>query len=158
MTDTNWPNPERPGVPMFPERDGLHVLKWGNSPILIWDKAPHPQAAMEIWEWDSKTQKWGIILAKNMVREGYSYISPILTPTQISEMLAGERERISDQMQNILTLAISRFELNTILETLEGLRPKNDRSDWTEYAQIRSDLVDEAQALFQEIRNLGAAP
>ncbi|MCG4258164.1 hypothetical protein [Acetobacter senegalensis] len=132
---TNWPNPERPGVPMFPDRDGLHVLKWGNSPILIWDKDPHPQAAMEIWEWDSKTQKWGIILAKNMVREGYSYISPILTPTQISEMLAAEREQCA--------------------VAIEKEKPTEDDACRSQYLNTKFHTISRGAA---EIRNLGAAP
>lgn len=93
MTDANWPNPERPGVPMFPERDGVHVIKWGNSPALKWDNNPASTCGFEIWEWDRAAQKWNGIEPKGMINEGYSYISPLLTPTQISDMLAGERER-----------------------------------------------------------------
>lgn len=88
MTPTNWPNPERPGVPMFPERDGTHVfyrIDNGEERIADWHNAKKEYANAPYW---SRTPA-------DMARY-YKYghcISVKLTPTQIAEMLAGERER-----------------------------------------------------------------
>lgn len=152
---TNWPNPERPGEPMSPDRDGKHVI----------DVDPDGQKTELVYYWKAKHQVWVEYdyQGADDALEGYDligwvYVGPVLTPTQINEMLVAERFRISGQTQNMLTLAMSRFGLDTINSILEEMRPKNDRSDWTEYAHTKSDFVDEAKKRFREIRNLGAAP
>lgn len=84
-TPTNWPNPERPGVPMFPERDGWHMTthSGATSPtVSFWC------ASEGVWK-NGASSYPPDYLAHPMRR----YIGPVLTPTQISEMLAGERER-----------------------------------------------------------------
>lgn len=80
MTPTNWPNPERPGEPMFPEKRGWHMMD------------------RDVWEWCPTRQAWNdtvlhpsFVKAKDMAWRKYH--GPCLTPTQISDMLAGERER-----------------------------------------------------------------
>lgn len=82
---TNWPNPERPGYPMFPERDGLHFLSKEEIPVAAF--------------WMKNISAWGIegedgfLSPENAKDEGFSYKSTALTPTQLTELLAGERER-----------------------------------------------------------------
>lgn len=51
---TNWPNPEQPGVPMFPERDGWHWLSNGpnDAPFPAeWSHEDYCDAETE-WFWD----------------------------------------------------------------------------------------------------------
>ncbi|ANA14196.1 hypothetical protein [Acetobacter oryzifermentans] len=51
---TNWPDPNRPGVPMFPERDGWHWLSNGpnDSPFPAeWTHEDYCDAETE-WFWD----------------------------------------------------------------------------------------------------------
>lgn len=51
---TNWPNPERPGVPMFPERDGWHWLsnRPNDAPFPAeWSHEDYCDAETE-WFWD----------------------------------------------------------------------------------------------------------
>lgn len=77
---TNWPNPERPGVPLFPERSGRHYV---GTHLLFWY---------------SDIQQWVTVSPIRACKEpeafaGDEYHGPVLTPTQIAEMLAGERER-----------------------------------------------------------------
>ena len=51
---TNWPNPERPGVPMFPERDGWHWLsnRPNDAPFPAeWSHEDYSDAETE-WFWD----------------------------------------------------------------------------------------------------------
>lgn len=81
-TPTNWPNPERPGVPMFPERDGFHIIG-----RLAWKW----HAASELWDGVANPDEFGT----------FYYVGPCLTPTQISEMLAGEREKCAQEALHI---------------------------------------------------------
>ncbi|ANA12886.1 hypothetical protein [Acetobacter oryzifermentans] len=88
MTDiTNWPDPNSPGVPMFPERDGWHVMEGrvaGQTALTHWNGR----------EWGGGEQ----VRALNTSPEWYRYVGPVLTPTQINEMLAAERERIKSMV------------------------------------------------------------
>ncbi|MCC6105936.1 hypothetical protein [Acetobacter sp.] len=93
---TNWPNPERPGVPLFPERDGWHMVNCA------------PPTRHTIFRfWFSREKMWHIVGRKNLFHNPYSgsfgfppdmfadnrYIGPVLSPAQIAEMLVAERER-----------------------------------------------------------------
>ena len=82
MGNTNWPDPNRPGVPLFPEQEGWHVMEGRSA----------GQTALTHWngrEWGGGEQ----VRALNTSPEWYRYVGPVLTPTQINEMLAAERER-----------------------------------------------------------------
>lgn len=88
MTPTNWPNPERPGVPMFPERDGKHVI----------DVDPEGSGSDLVYYWIADHQIWveyeeeGPDDALNEYdTHGWSYVGPVLTPTQLTEMMEGDR-------------------------------------------------------------------
>ncbi|GBR60815.1 hypothetical protein AA18889_2481 [Acetobacter senegalensis DSM 18889] len=83
---TNWPNPERPGVPMFPERGGWHILVDGGQCACYW----HPGKS---WWWNENKRVYMTLddIAKQTCC--VEYIGPVLTPAQIAEMLAAERER-----------------------------------------------------------------
>ncbi|MCG4261329.1 hypothetical protein K6W36_12215 [Acetobacter senegalensis] len=82
---TNWPNPERPGMPMFPEMSGRHVV---GGKLLFWY---------------SDIQKWVTSSPISATKEpnyfvGCEYHGPVITPAQIAEMLAAERERIKNMV------------------------------------------------------------
>lgn len=80
---TNWPDPLRPGVPMFPERDGWHLLKVYGGAII------------EFWSADNQE-------FDNHYDPDYTiYECACLTPAQISEMLAAERERCAREAVRI---------------------------------------------------------
>ncbi|MCI1796405.1 MAG: hypothetical protein LKI57_09635 [Acetobacter lovaniensis] len=83
---TNWPNPERPGVPMFPERDGAHAIQ-----------VPDLEGSEIVYYWHQNGGGWteysyqdaeDFLTHEDM--KGWIYKGPILTPTQIAELLAGE--------------------------------------------------------------------
>lgn len=85
---TNWPNPERPGVPLFPEYVGEHILKEllsGKEVHALWNNEQSCWDVVALYEQTPKT-----------VSQYFHYIRckcVRLTPTQIAEMLAEERER-----------------------------------------------------------------
>ncbi|GBQ69347.1 hypothetical protein AA0474_1898 [Acetobacter lovaniensis NRIC 0474] len=120
---TNWPNPERPGVPMFPEQDGWHSLRTYSLGLFFWD------SANKYW-WDSQKRFYRTIpeILKDTV--GTKYIGPCLTPTQIDEVVAGERERCVQEALHI-----------------------GESWDGTELSPSNT-----ARHIAQAIRNLGAAP
>lgn len=90
---TNWPDPTRPGVPMFPERDGWHVL------------CTDPEGdGYSTYYWLTKHQVWveydhegpdDALEGYDLI--GWSYVGHVLTTTQINEMLAAERERCAQE-------------------------------------------------------------
>lgn len=81
MTNSNWPDPKRPGVPLFPEKTLRHALKKKDSGEII------------IRNWKSDGQHWDMIgYSAQWCSETYFYEGPVFTHTQISEMLAAERE------------------------------------------------------------------
>lgn len=86
----NWPDPERPDVPMFPERDGKHVINidaesTGLELVYYW-KAGH-----QVWVEYEHCSEDEALDGNDLM--GWSYVGPCLTPEQIAEMLAAERER-----------------------------------------------------------------
>jgi hypothetical protein len=71
MSDNNWPDPARPGVPLNPERDGAHhwLSYEGEEPGL--------------YEWDGKYWKMGGGHAPmDYVVDHFTYIAPVLTPAE----------------------------------------------------------------------------
>ena len=100
MTNTNWPDPTRPGVPMFPERDGWHAIGLTIKQVKWWD------ATNKYW-WDSE-RRYYLTLDEVAFRvPGYGYIGPVLNPAQINEMLAAERERICLMIERSLDASCS---------------------------------------------------
>ncbi|MCP1270205.1 hypothetical protein [Acetobacter cerevisiae] len=102
-TPANWPNPERPGYPMFPERDGWHNFVGHHVTCAEEDDTDSlelsPIYLYCCW-WDSEGQAWsGFDEAPWDLEEcadslaDMEYHSPAITPTQLTELLAGERER-----------------------------------------------------------------
>lgn len=132
-TPTNWPNPERPGYPMFPERDGWHALDTGQF-IHVW----HWYAKQKLWERKPNTD----IAHEPKHFSHFLYKGPVLTPAQIAEMLAGERERAAKKSQEIS-------------DKYYNEREKAYHQDAREYADERMCAAHECA---EAIRNLGAAP
>lgn len=128
MTPTNWPNPERPGYPMFPERDGWHAIGLTIKQVKWWD------AANKYW-WDSEKRYYLTLDEVAFCVPEYRYDGPILTPTQIAEMLAGERERC--------------------IAAIEREKPSEDDACRSQFLNGKFYALSRAVG---EIRNLRAAP
>ncbi len=92
MTHANgWPDKERPGYPMFPERGGYHWLSNNgkDEPFPIkWKKEEFSDAPDE-WSWD-----WGDDGYEDIEVTGrLHYHGPCLTPDELTALLRAERER-----------------------------------------------------------------
>ncbi len=80
MTNTTWPDPARPGVPLNPERDGWHWVK----------RIGQKQAHIERWigsHWWLGPSFGG---AKTNI-EKYEYLGPALTPAEVEARVAQAR-------------------------------------------------------------------
>lgn len=128
---TNWPDPARPGVPLFPERDGKHVIdvdpEGTHNELVYYWKAEH-----QVWveydyqDADDALEEYDLI--------GWVYVGPIITSAQIAEMLAGERQRA----------------LKAISELI--------KEEKQIYGEETPDILWAFRKAHREIRNLGAAP
>jgi hypothetical protein len=70
---SNWPDPEKPGVPLNPERDGWHwIVGWSDK--------------LFVAKWDSDQQDYVWFDGGNdpsgMVENGWTYAGPVLTPSE----------------------------------------------------------------------------
>jgi hypothetical protein len=85
MSDAaSWPDPERPGVPLNPERDGWH---WLGHPGTI---------CMRPFGWDARHQAWhdyGLNTPNALAHFGYYYICPCLTPSEVAAREAAAERR-----------------------------------------------------------------
>lgn len=128
LTDTNWPNPEQ---------SGYYWLKCRTE----------AQSELEIFYWNKGTEVFSDIGDVGCVDEGcfadhWEYHGPVKTPTQISEMLAGERERCAKAAQKVS---------DEYYEKRDAADNDDDRVYCDERMCAASECVD-------DIRNLGAAP
>jgi hypothetical protein len=80
MTNNNWPDPARSGVPLNPERDGWH---W------VADKDGIGKPWVEYW---NGRDSWAPISATpNFICWHWRYIAPVLTPAEVGARVAQAR-------------------------------------------------------------------
>jgi hypothetical protein len=113
MTDNNWPDPARPGVPMNPERDGWH---W------VADKDGIGKPWVEYW---NGRDSWAPVSATpNFICWHWRYIAPVLTPAEVEARVAQARrdalEEAARAMNPMLRSMISRVEAFNIIRALKG--------------------------------------
>ncbi|MEZ7136871.1 hypothetical protein [Komagataeibacter sp. SM21] len=136
---TNWPNLKQPGVPLFHERDGKHVIDVdpegaGNELVYYW-KAKH-----QVWvEYDYEGPDDAL---EGYDLTGWAYVGPFLTHAQIAELLAGERERCAKECDAIAIEAASTWKA----------------AAYDSYNRAGEAAEETAEICAQKIRNLGATP
>lgn len=80
MTDNNgWPDADKPGVPLEPERDGWHWLRtpYGEEAPYYWCAA----GKCERGRWPSR---WADVSENEWPPTDCAYLSPCLTPSEIA--------------------------------------------------------------------------
>jgi hypothetical protein len=103
MTDNSWPDPELPGVPLNPEKDGWHWV--GGEPIF----------------WQSDGEQWLVYDCYFQWKEcGHKeYLGPCLTPAEVFEFASSvamrERERCA-QIASIFGQGKAGIEASKIIE------------------------------------------
>ncbi len=83
--DNGWPDPQRPGVPLNPERDGWHWLAWDPA----W-----PEPAY----WDGE---WSQSDTSNLSVRTARYIGPLLTPTEVAAREAAAAEAMREAIKKL---------------------------------------------------------
>jgi hypothetical protein len=85
---SNWPDPEKPGVPANPARDDFHwIVGWSDK--------------LFVAEWDSDQQDYvwfdGGDSPSGMVENGWTYAGPVLTPAE-ADALRAENARLREAL------------------------------------------------------------
>lgn len=140
MTTQNWPDPKRPGVPYRYEDTRLildHILMRRSGKALV--RARFHWDAGSGGNWQLRNGHW-MSAADAALR--FTYVCPALTPTQINEMLAAERERAARVAQEVS-------------DKYYNEREKAYHQDAREYADERMCAASECA---KAIRNLGSEP
>ncbi|OUJ03164.1 hypothetical protein [Acetobacter cibinongensis] len=131
MNKNNWPDPERIGFPLFPERDGIHLINMGAMIGMFWSSTRQHYSRVKDW-------KRGMSPAG---MSDFEYCGPCFTPAQISEMLAAERERCVEALQGVSEeYRKNAQEIGTVTATNS--------------AEEKIEAVDDC---WVKIRNMGAA-
>lgn len=85
MSEMHWPDPQRPGRPENPERDGDHWIQVDQHPPRTW------------W-WDATYQHYTVAgradaqTEADMVADGLRYLGPALLPSQVAAAVQAERD------------------------------------------------------------------
>ena len=183
MTTQNWPDPKRPGVPMFAERDGWHWLsnKPNETPFPAeWTHEDYSDAETE-WFWDMGEEPEE---AHEMA--GLYYHGPCPFPNKKNIALSNIETLTDRARKNIVAASGARKmakALSPILDDIDAevatIRDQNSiltstqinemlaaEREWcadacramsfdNHYTKTQRDALEEAE---NAIRNLGAAP
>jgi hypothetical protein len=89
VTDPNgWPDPQRPGVPLNPERGGWHWLRDDERRVT-------EQVFIARWNFDAWAQRWywetGSLVRAEYAGKEWHYIGPCLTPAEVAALVAQSR-------------------------------------------------------------------
>jgi hypothetical protein len=86
---TGWPNPDAPGVPLHPERDGWHWIVGWSDKLFVAE-----------WDSDEKDYVWfdGGDDSSGIVENGWTYAGPVLTPSE-ADTLRAESARLRHLMR-----------------------------------------------------------
>ena len=131
QTTNNWPDPKQEYVPLFPDRDGAHAIEVAGLEITDIVYYWHQNGG----GWTEYNHQGSEDFLTDDDMQGWIYKGPILTPTQINEMLAAERERCAIVCEN--------------------QKPSEDNASRSICLNSRWHTASQCAA---NIRNLGAAP
>ena len=96
-----WPDPDKPGVPLNPEKDGIHWL-FSEKPTKY-----HPV------NWAAEINAWQVgspWTPKMMAETRLYYLGPVLTPAE-ADALRAENARLREALSNIAAnAAVPGFE------------------------------------------------
>ena len=87
---SGWPDPDKPGVPLNPERDGWHWIVGWSDKLFVAE-----------WDSDEKDYVWfdGGDAPSGMVENGWTYAGPVLTPAE-ADALRAENARLRETLEN----------------------------------------------------------
>jgi len=85
---SGWPDPDKPGVPLNPERDGWHWIVGWSDKLFVAE-----------WDSDQKDYVWfdGGDDPSGMVENGWTYAGPVPTPAE-ADTLRAENARLREAL------------------------------------------------------------
>ena len=85
---STWPDPENPGVPLNPERDGWHWIVGWSDKLFVAE-----------WDSDEKDYVWfdGGDAPSGIVENGWTYAGPVLKPAE-ADALRAENARLREAL------------------------------------------------------------
>ena len=96
MTADTWPDPERPGYPLNPERDAYH-----------WIGRPHARPSP--WRWLAVGHEWvgpgGHLYQPEIDWSRIQYLGPCLPPTEVQAREDGAAERMRERAEEAVDAA-----------------------------------------------------
>jgi hypothetical protein len=115
MSVDSWPDPERPGVPLNPEKDGWHWLKESGD-----DPTPYYWCpGFNNWHLRGDDDYGGGWKTPEFTSRYYSYVGPCLTPVEVFEFASSvamrERERCA-RIASIFGQGKAGIEASKIIE------------------------------------------
>jgi hypothetical protein len=90
-----WPDPDKPGVPLNPERDGYHwILGWNATPFVAEWMADRDAEFGGCYGWyDGGDDPPGV------VAQGWTYLGPCITPAEVAAREAAAYQRGAEAMR-----------------------------------------------------------
>ena len=117
MSENTWPNPDRPGIPLNPERDGWHWLKTGHG-VAPWLWRDDPQALTWGMGWETNEE---VFAPGDIARvPGTIYLGPVLTPDETAALQkrCEEAERERDALRRDTSQQVTTDEMVRRLQHL----------------------------------------
>ena len=108
MTDTNNGWPDKPGVPLNPERHGWHWLAW---------KTEYSDWGNKLCEWFACGWELPDDMTNAQVGQHARYLGPVLTPDEAAELQA----RIAELEAALLNLIEHTLDCELELDKFHGL-------------------------------------
>lgn len=97
----NWPDPDKPGVPLNPERDGWHWLR-------------HPEDLHPVMMgWLSGSQGWSFgrrHSPKGIVDMGYQYLGSTLLPSEVAAQIEQARREGAEAMREAAARVVDKMD------------------------------------------------
>jgi len=97
MSDASWPDPERPGVPLNPERDVWHWIDDGRGP-----ECAEFLPIAGTWVKVGTEVEYGLNYAAR-----WRYLGPVLTPAEVAAAVAEARRAALEEVARVWKQMVS---------------------------------------------------
>jgi hypothetical protein len=141
MTNTTWPDPARPGVPLNPERDGWHWIKPKISPkrgIQLIDESASRPMPWNIVSPLSHKPAWNGVMEPEHAANAWQYLGPCLTPAEVDA-------RVKEARRDALEEAAQRAAHYERMAYQHGHLPVDDPHECA--AQVAREIETSIRAL-----------
>lgn len=101
---SNWPYPDKPGVPLNPEKDGFHWIKgWNETPFVAEWFVDQSEDFGGYYGWHD-----GADNPQGIVAQGWSYLGPCLMPSEVAAQVEQARRQGAEAMREAAARVVDR--------------------------------------------------